>query len=88
MFSLAEPRHGYGIKKLNSFTVGRIKLGSGTIYGTLSKMQVDGLIDVFSDEERKTIYERTSTGNKILQRAMLRIEELYANIQRYKEGNG
>lgn len=89
LFSLNEPRHGYGIiKEVEQLTVGRIKLGSGTIYGTLSKMQVDGLIDVFSDEERKTVYERTSIGNKILQREMLRIEELYANIQRYKEGNG
>lgn len=85
LFSLTVPRHGYGIiKEVAQLTNGRIKLGSGTIYGTLSKMQADGMIEIFADEERKTIYERTEVGDQILVREMKRIEELYSNIARFK----
>ena len=85
LFSLSEPLHGYGIiKQVESLTNGRIKLGSGTIYGTLSKMHADGIIDIFSDEERKTVYERTEIGGIVLQHEMTRIEELYNNIVRFK----
>ena len=48
LLSLGEPRHGYGISKyVAELTDDRIKLGSGTIYGTLTKMQKDGLIDIY-----------------------------------------
>jgi len=61
LLSLTEPSHGYGIiKRVEDLTNGRLKLGSGTIYGTLTKMQNDGIISVFSDEKRKTIYEITN----------------------------
>lgn len=54
LFSLTEPRHGYGIiKRVEELTNGRLHLGSGTIYGTLTKMQKDEMITVFSDEKEK-----------------------------------
>lgn len=87
LFSLREPRHGYGIiKNIEALTNSRLKLGSGTIYGTLTKMQQDGLIQLFSDEERKTIYEITALGKLVLQQEMQRINELHANILRFEEG--
>ncbi|MGE7023229.1 PadR family transcriptional regulator [Solibacillus cecembensis] len=87
LFSLTEPRHGYGIiKNIETLTNGRLKLGSGTIYGTLMKMQTDGLIVLFSDEERKTIYEMTTLGQQILQQEMKRIKELYDHIIQFEEG--
>lgn len=83
LFSLNEPRHGYGIiKRVQELTNDRLKLGSGTIYGTLSKMQTDGMIAVFADAERKTIYEMTDAGKEVLKAEMTRIEELYNNIQK------
>ena len=58
LLSLSEPRHGYGIAKyVSELTENRIKLGSGTIYGTLTKMQRDGLIRIFDDSDKKVIYE-------------------------------
>ncbi len=87
LFSLTEPRHGYGIiKNIEALTNGRLKLGSGTIYGTLMKMQTDGLIVLFSDEERKTIYEMTTLGQQILQQEMQRIKELHDHIIQFEEG--
>lgn len=87
LFSLTAPRHGYGIiKNIEGLTGGRLKLGSGTIYGTLTKMQQDGLIRLLSDEKRKTIYEITLLGHHVLQQEMKRIKELHDNILRFEEG--
>ena len=52
LLSLKVPRHGYGIiKYVEELTEGRLVLGSGTIYGTLTKMQRDGIISVYADEK-------------------------------------
>jgi len=40
LLSLTEPKHGYGIiQHVDKITDGKIKLGSGTVYGTLGKME-------------------------------------------------
>ena len=78
LLSLGEPRHGYGIIKfVEELTKGRIKLGSGTVYGTLGKMSKDGIISVFEDQNRKTTYEITDSGKKLLQIEMERIKNVY-----------
>ena len=85
LLALTEPRHGYGIiKQVEEMTSGRLKLGSGTIYGTLTKMQDDDMITVYADEKRKTIYEVTDIGKQILQLEFDRLDELHANKERYK----
>ena len=67
LLSLTKPRHGYGIvKHVEEISASRIRLGSGTVYGTLTKMQKDGIITVFADEERKTVYEITDVGKKLM----------------------
>lgn len=85
LLALTEPRHGYGIiKQVEEMTSGRLKLGSGTIYGTLTKMQQDEMITVYADEKRKTIYEITDIGKMIVQLEFERLEELHHNMERYK----
>ncbi|QKS69935.1 PadR family transcriptional regulator [Paenalkalicoccus suaedae] len=72
------PKHGYGIsKRVEVLTGGRIRLGSGTIYGTITKMLKDGLIVMYANEERKKIYELTEIGEAILQTEIVRITELH-----------
>lgn len=83
LYALKQPRHGYGIIKfIEEVTNGRLMLGSGTIYGTISKMQKDGLIQHYSDEHRKTLYEITEIGRQILAREVARIEEMYHLISK------
>ena len=87
LLSLTEPRHGYGIiKHVEEITAGRLSLGSGTIYGTLTKMQKDGLITVFADEHRKTVYEITDAGKEVMQAAIVRIKEVHHNAIAFEEG--
>ncbi|WP_093856760.1 PadR family transcriptional regulator [Tenuibacillus multivorans] len=86
LLSLTEPRHGYGIiKQVEEMTRGRIKLGSGTIYGTLTKMQRDEIITIFADEKRKKIYEITDLGKQLMRVEMDRLKELHDNALRYEE---
>jgi DNA-binding PadR family transcriptional regulator len=86
LLSLTEPRHGYGIiKRVEELTEGRLRLGSGTIYGTLTKMQKDSMITVFADEKRKTIYEVTASGKLVMQAEIERLKELHANALKYEE---
>ncbi len=80
LLSLTEPRHGYGIvKHVEEITVGRLVLGSGTVYGTLTKMQKDGVITVFADEQRKTVYEITDAGKELMKAEITRIKEVHRN---------
>lgn len=80
LLSLYEPRHGYGIiRMVEEITKGRIVLGSGTVYGTLTKMQRDGIITVYSNQEHKTIYEITDTGKKLIKLEIGRLNELHRN---------
>ena len=77
LLSLTEPRHGYGIaKRVSDMTGDRIKLGSGTIYGTLSKMQKDHLITVYDEVDNRIIYEITSRGKAVLGAEIARLKEL------------
>ena len=85
LLSLKEPRHGYGIiKHVEALTEGRLVLGSGTIYGTLTKMQRDDIISVYADEKRKKIYEITAVGKVLMRHEITRLKELHANAVKYE----
>lgn len=80
LLALTEPRHGYGITKfVAELTDDRIRLGSGTVYGTLTKMQKDNLIDIYDDSDKKIIYEITDSGREVLRAEISRIKLLYNN---------
>jgi DNA-binding PadR family transcriptional regulator len=86
LLSLTIPRHGYGIvKHVEEISGARIRLGSGTVYGTLTKMQKDGVITVFADEERRTVYEVTEIGKKLMVAEIGRLKELHQNARKYEE---
>jgi DNA-binding PadR family transcriptional regulator len=85
LLSLTEPRHGYGIvKHVEEISGNRLRLGSGTVYGTLMKMQKDGVITVFADEERKTLYEITVLGKQLILAEISRLKELHQNAVKYE----
>lgn len=82
LLCLREPNHGYGIvQKVKEMTNGDIVLAPGTMYGSLSKMEKDGLICFVREEEKRKIYTITSLGNEVLALEMKRIERLYRNMK-------
>lgn len=81
LLCLREPLHGYQIiRSVEELTGGEIRLSPGTMYGTLSKMEKDGLIALDREEEKRKIYRITSLGKEILSLEMKRIERLYRNM--------
>lgn len=82
LLSLQKPNHGYGIVQLvENITNGEIRLTPGTMYGSLSKMEKDGLIQFVKEEEKRKIYVITDLGTEVLQLELKRIKRLYKNSQ-------
>lgn len=53
LLCLRTPNHGYGIvQKVKELTDNEVVLGPGTMYGSLSKMEKDGLIILFGRKTR------------------------------------
>jgi len=81
LFCLQKPNHGYGIvQTVERLTDGEIRLAPGTMYGSLSKMEKDGLIRFVREEEKRKIYEITALGTEVLQLELKRIRRLYDSI--------
>lgn len=80
LLCLQKPNHGYGIvQKVEKMTDGEIRLTPGTMYGSLSKMEKDGLIKFIREEEKRKIYQITELGTEVLQLELKRIKRLYRN---------
>lgn len=80
LYCLQQPQHGYGIgQQVKQMTGGELVISAGTMYGTLSKMEKDGLIAFVREEEKRKLYQITSLGTEILKLEIHRIERLYKN---------
>ncbi|MGN0205528.1 MAG: PadR family transcriptional regulator [Coprococcus sp.] len=82
LLCLQDEMHGYSIvQKVEAMTGGDIRLSPGTMYGSLSKMEKDGLIRFVREEDKRKIYVITDLGKEVLQLEMQRIERLYRNMR-------
>lgn len=82
LLCLQTPNHGYGVvQRVEEMTGGEIRLAPGTMYGSLSKMERDGLIRFVREEDKRKIYESTQAGREVLQLELKRIERLYRNTK-------
>ncbi|MBR3098371.1 MAG: PadR family transcriptional regulator [Clostridia bacterium] len=80
LLCLREPQHGYGIsQKIRELTRGEVIIGAGTMYGTLSRMEKDGLIVFVREEDKRKLYQMTDLGAEVLGLELRRIDRLYAN---------
>ncbi|MFI7387191.1 PadR family transcriptional regulator [Streptomyces sp. NPDC049813] len=65
------PRHGYALaQEVQAISHGRVRLRTGTLYGSLERLQQEGLVEVFSEERvegrlRRT-YALTADGRQVL----------------------
>lgn len=80
LFCLRQPQHGYGIsRQVRQMTGGALVISAGTMYGTLSKMEQDGLIAFVGEEEKRRLYQITALGAEVLGLELERIDRLYRN---------
>ena len=67
-------RHGYGImKQVKADSQGKVKMGPGTLYGSIARMTEAGLVresdrrvDPEMDDERRIYYQLTDAGQTAL----------------------
>ena len=75
-------RHGYGIlKDVQRQSEGRVKLGPGTIYGTLQRLMELGWVEetegpVRTVDERRKYYRLTRTGREAVRDEVDRLDAL------------
>ena len=80
LYCLQTPQHGYGIsQQVRTRTGGALIISAGTMYGSLSKMEADGLIAFVREEEKRKLYQITALGEEVLALELRRIERLYKN---------
>lgn len=78
LLCLRTPNHGYGVvQTVETMTDGAIRLAPGTMYGSLSKMEKDGVIRFIREEEKRKIYQITELGEELLRIELQRIRRLY-----------
>ena len=79
-----EDRHGYAImQEVARLTDGAIRMGPGTLYGTIKRMLAAGLIeeaderpDPALDDERRRYYRATRLGLRVLKAETARMASL------------
>ncbi|HEX6779612.1 MAG TPA: PadR family transcriptional regulator [Ktedonobacterales bacterium] len=77
-------KHGYAImQEVEARTGGAMRMGPGTLYGSVQRMLKDGLIvearkrsELVHGEERRRYYRLTSFGQRVLQAEARRLEQL------------
>ena len=87
LLCLQKEMHGYNIvQKVEKMTEGEIRISPGTMYGSLGKMEKDGLIKFIKEEEKRKIYHITELGQEVLDLEKKRIRRLFRNVEEYENG--
>lgn len=77
-------KHGYAImREVGERTGGAVRMGPGTLYGSIQRMLHDGLIvetrertETVHGDERRRYYRLTAFGQQVLQAEAQRLEHL------------
>jgi DNA-binding PadR family transcriptional regulator len=82
-------RHGYSIMtEVAERTGGSVRLGPGTLYGSVKRMLASGLIDEYSprrrsgDDERRRYYRLTVLGRAVASAEAVRLDALVRHARR------
>jgi DNA-binding PadR family transcriptional regulator len=85
-------RHGYGImQEIAARSNGTVRMGPGTLYGSIKRMLTDGLIEASEerpdpelDDERRRYYRLTDFGQRVVQAEAWRLEQIVRLAQAKK----
>jgi DNA-binding PadR family transcriptional regulator len=84
--------HGYGIMlEVDRLTSGQTKLGPGTLYRSIQRMLIDGLIEettdsseIEEDDERRRYYRLTRFGLEVARQESSRLASLVESARQRK----
>lgn len=91
--SLTTPKHGYAIMQdVSVWSEGKTKLGPGTLYGALTKLLDQKLIDrageTGSGDERRKEYVLTALGRRVVEMECERLEAAARLGRKLLDGKG
>lgn len=77
-------RHGYGImQEITARTDSKVRMGPGTLYGTIKRMLADGLLEEIGErtdpalsDERRRYYRLTGFGQRVVRAEAQRLAQL------------
>lgn len=76
LISLADgPKHGYAMT-LDIETVSGQKLGPGTLYGAIARLESRGWIEPLPADERRRPYRLTAAGQRVLRHRLQSLQSL------------
>jgi DNA-binding PadR family transcriptional regulator len=79
LISLADgPKHGYAMTE-DIADIADVRLGPGTLYGALTRLEARGLIERLDSEDRRNPYRLTALGERAL-RARLASMQAVARV--------
>lgn len=78
-------QHGYALmRRVDELSAGSLRMGPGTLYGTLNRLLADGLIEETTDaraaEERRRTYRLTGAGEQAARAELARLRHLVAQF--------
>jgi DNA-binding PadR family transcriptional regulator len=87
MLALAEPLHGYAVmQRCTELSEGTVRVGAGTLYNALSKLQKEALIVQVRQDDRRKYYRLTGKGRLVLERQVVRLERMARSARRVLPG--
>ena len=69
------PKHGYAMIE-DIDRIARVRIGPGTLYGALARLEARGLIEPLPDEERRRPYRLTGLGREVLGQQLASIQQI------------
>ena len=91
----AQERHGYAImNEVERLSAGTIRMGPGTLYGTLKRLVDTGLIvetesrPTVEDDERRRYYRLSDLGAQVLAAETHRLQEMMSRAGVLRPGFG
>jgi DNA-binding PadR family transcriptional regulator len=74
--SLADgPKHGYAITQ-DVLAVAGVRLGPGTLYGALARLEERGLVEPLASDDRRRPYRLTPSGAELLREQLTTLERV------------
>ena len=87
--------HGYALmRRVEELSAGAVRMGPGTLYGTLNRLLADGLIVETTDQapredsERRRYYRLTADGDTVARSELARLQTLVSRLSRFQPGLG
>ncbi len=73
------PKHGYAIQSdVEGFAA--VRLGPGTLYGALSSLERDGLVEALPTDQRRRPYQLTAVGSDRLRQHLDELDRIRQRI--------